>query len=101
MDDIVESRKYHEHQNDRETDARPHLLSPFRQRTPPCRLDGIEQKVSAIEKGNRKQVQKTDRNRKYGSKMDKRHESDACHLAGDLRNPNRAAELVGGLAPHD
>src|SRR6516165_7262558 len=49
MNDVVESCKYHQHDNDRETDAETDFLGAFRKRTAAYGLDRIEQKVTAIE----------------------------------------------------
>ena len=43
-------------------------------------LDRIEQKMTAIEQGNRKQVQQPNRNREHGGKVDQRSKPDG----GDL-----------------
>ena len=56
MDDVIESCKYHQHQDDREADAKSHFLGPFGKRTAPYALDQIEQKVTAIEQRDGKQV---------------------------------------------
>src|SRR6516162_1890549 len=49
MNDVVESCKYHQHDNDRETDAETDFLGAFRKRSAAYGLDRIEQKVTAIE----------------------------------------------------
>src|SRR6478736_574822 len=49
MQDVVISREHHQHQHEGEPDSEPDLLRANRQRTSPDRLDGIEQKVTAIE----------------------------------------------------
>src|SRR5271169_1362229 len=50
MNDVIESCKYHQHQNDRDTNAKTDFLGLFGQRPPPNALDQVEQKVTAIEK---------------------------------------------------
>jgi hypothetical protein len=49
MDDVIESCKYHQHQDDREPNAEAYFLGPFRQWPPANALNDVEQKVSAIE----------------------------------------------------
>ncbi len=53
MNDVIESCKYHQHDDNRETNPKPYFLRPFRERTAPHRLDRIEQKVTAIEQRDR------------------------------------------------
>ena len=43
MNDVIESCKYHQHDDDRETDAKPDLLRPFRERPASHGFDRIEQ----------------------------------------------------------
>jgi hypothetical protein len=94
MNDVIESCKYHQHQDDRETDTKADLLRPVRQWTPPQRFDGIEQKVTAIEQGNRKQVQEPDGDRNYGGDVDQKGKTYGCSLADNTCNANRAAKLI-------
>src|SRR5580693_9088020 len=98
---VVESCKYHQHQDDCEADPKPDLLGAFRQRPAAQGLDQIEQKVTAIEQRDREQVQKPDRHRQHGRQMNERDKAGGRHLAGHLGNPDRAAELVGRLAADD
>ena len=49
MNDVIESCKYHQHDDDREPDAKTDLLSAFRKRLAAYSLDRIEQKVTAIQ----------------------------------------------------
>src|SRR5271169_3204652 len=49
MNDVIESCKYHQHDDDRETDPKPYFLGPFRERTAAQSLDSVEQKVTAVE----------------------------------------------------
>src|ERR1700722_14780377 len=95
MNDVIESCKYHQHYDDRETNPEAHFLRAFRQRAATHRFDRIEQKETAIEQGNRKQVEEPDGDRKYGSKMDEGDEAHRRHLSRYLRYPDRSAELVG------
>src|SRR5262245_28132779 len=60
-EDVVEGGIGHQHQDDGETDAEAEFLGAFRQRPAADGLDSIEQKVSAIEQRNRKQIQQPDR----------------------------------------
>jgi hypothetical protein len=53
MNDVIESCKYHQHHDDRETDPKPDFLGPLRKRTAARGLDRIEQKVTAIQQWNR------------------------------------------------
>src|SRR5580704_5341920 len=98
---VVESCKYHQHQDDCEADPKPDLLGAFRQRPAAQGFDQIEQKVTAIEQRYREQVQKPDRDRQHGRQMNERDEARGGHLARHLGNPDRAAELVGRLAADD
>lgn len=58
MQDVVVSREDHQHQHKRQPHPETQLLRALRQRLSPHRFDGIEQKVPAIEKRDRKQVEK-------------------------------------------
>jgi hypothetical protein len=49
VNDVIESCKYHQHDNDRETNTEANFLSPIRQRPAARRFDRIEQKVAPIE----------------------------------------------------
>ena len=49
VNDVIESGKYHQHYDNRETDSKPDLLGALRQRPAAHGLDRIEQKVTAIE----------------------------------------------------
>ena len=60
MYDVIERCKYHQHDDDREPDPKTDLLGAFRKRPPAHRLDPIEQKVTAIQERDRKQVEETD-----------------------------------------
>ena len=103
MQNVVESRKYHQH------DARSRARYETRPPGPvpiaagPERLDSVEQKVTAIEQRDRKQVEETDRDRKHrqqdGSARTNPRSRD---LAGYLGDADRATELVGRFAAdHD
>jgi len=81
MNNVIERCIYHQHQHHREADAKAHFLRPFRQRAPANTLDQIEQKVSAIEERNGKQIQQADRNRNRGGHVDHQQEADVCGLA--------------------
>ena len=65
---------------------------------PAHRLDQVEQKVTAIEKRHREQVQKADRDRDYPDKIDQRTPSELGHLAGNPGDADRSADLIGRLA---
>src|SRR5271156_4740249 len=101
MNDVIKSCKYHQHKNNRETDAKTHFLRPFRQRTPANALDNIEQKVTAIEQRDREQVKKPDRYREDGGKLDERNKTETRNLPRHLRDADRAALLVGRFATGD
>ena len=98
LNGVIKDCKYHQHHDNRETDAKPDFLGPRRQRTAPDRLNRVEQKVTAIEQRHREQVQQPDRNRQHGRQMQHRHEAKRGDLAGNLRDPDRPAELVGAFA---
>src|ERR1700685_703081 len=95
MNDVIESCKYHQHQDDSEADAKAHFLGPLRQRTPANTFYHIEQKVTAIEERDGKEVQKPDGNREHGRELNERDEAEAGDLSRHLRDANRAAELTG------
>jgi hypothetical protein len=57
----------------------------------------IEQKVTAIEQRDGKQVQEPDRNRQHGRQLNERDEAEARDLPRHLRDANRSAELAGRL----
>src|SRR5215470_11100719 len=96
--DVVVGREDHQHHHDREPDPESHLLGALRQRLSPDRLDCVEQEVTAIEQRHRKQVEQADRYRDHRGKADQRRKAFARDLPRDLRDSNRSAELIGGLA---
>src|SRR5579863_4595084 len=49
MNDVIKSCKYHQHQDNRQTDAEAHFLGLFRERAASNPFNKIEQKVTAIE----------------------------------------------------
>ena len=61
MNDVIKSCKYHQHDDDREPDTETDFLGTFGKRLAADSLDPIEQKVTAIEERDRKQVEKTNR----------------------------------------
>ena len=89
MEDVVVGRKQHQHQHQSQPDSETELLRPLRQRLPADRLHGIEQKVSAIEKRHRKQVEQSNRHRQYRSEVNQCRKADGGDLAGDLGNASR------------
>src|SRR4030088_903729 len=105
--DVIVSRKYHQHHNDREPNAKPDLLRSFRQGAATEGLNGVEQKVAAVEQRDRKQVQKPDRSRQEGREM---QQLDKCGaesavveptgpgIAGNLGDFDGTAELIGRFA---
>ena len=95
MNYVVESCKYHQHNNNREADAKADFLSAFRQWTPARRLDRVEQKVTSVEQRNREQIEEADRHRQHGGEVNQRRKTHGRNLSGYLRDPNRAAKLVG------
>ena len=95
MEDVVKGCKNHQHQDDRQPNAEPDLLRPLGQRTAANRLNSIEQKVTAIEQRDREQVQQPDRDRQHGGQVDQGHKASGRHLARNLRDADRPAELVG------
>ena len=101
MNDVIESCKYHQHQDDRETDAEAHFLGLFRERPSADALDDIEQKVTAIEQRDREEVQKPDRYRQNGRQLDERNKTETRHLSRHLGDPDRTAQLVRGFAAGD
>src|SRR5262249_19027229 len=98
MNDVIESCKYHQHDDDREPYAEAYFLRPLRERSTANGFDCIEQKVTAIEQWDRKQVQKPDRNRQHSRQMHQRGKANRRDLPGNLGNSDGAAELVGRLA---
>ena len=58
VQDVIKGCKNHQHHDDRKANSEPNFLSALGQRPATNRLDTIEQKVTAIEERNRKQVQK-------------------------------------------
>ncbi len=72
MQDIVVGREDHQHQHQSQPDPESKLLRPLRQRLPADRFHGIEQKVSTIEKRDRKQVEKTNGDRQYRGQVNQR-----------------------------
>ena len=100
--DVVESREI--------SSASATIARPMRKPTswarsdsgrPRERLDDVEQKVTAIEQRNRKQIEQPDRDRQHRGEMDQRHEARGRHLARHLGDADRAAELVGRFAAGD
>ena len=69
---------------------KPDFLSLFRERPAADRLDQIEQKVAAIEKRDREQVQKPDRDRQNRREIEDRAKTQGCDLPRDLGDPDRA-----------
>jgi len=96
---VIESCKYHQHQDNRETDPKTLPPEPFGERAAAQRLNGIEQKVTAIEQWDRKQVQSPIDTEKHSGEMNKGDEPYRCHLPRHLGDPDRAAELVRSLPP--
>ena len=80
MQDVVIGRKHHQHQHQTEPDPEAHFLGPFRQWASAHGFDRIEQKMTAIEQRNRKQVQQANRDRGHGGEMHQRGHTDG----GDL-----------------
>src|SRR6476659_5046523 len=101
VDNVIKRRKYHQHQHDRETDAETDLLGPLGERPAAHRFNPVEQKVTAIEERNGKEIEQPDRDRKHRGQVKKRDEAHRRHLSRHLRDADRAAELVCGLAPDD
>ena len=99
MQDVVIGGKHHQHEHQTQPYPEPHLLRPIRQRTSPDEFDRVEQKMTTVEQRHRKQVQQPDRYRENRGKMDQRRKTNGGDLAGNLRNPQRTADLVGCLTP--
>src|SRR5580704_1175237 len=97
MNDVIESCKYHQHYDDRETDTKTDLLGPFGQRAAAHRFDRIEQKVTAIEQGNRKQIEQPDGYGNYGGDMNHEGNAYGCGLPDDTCDTNRATKLIRRL----
>ena len=98
MQNVIKGCKNHQHHDDRQPNSEPDFLRALRQWPAANRLDSIEQKVTAIEQRDREQVQQANRNRKHGGEMDQRRKSGGRHLARNLGDADRPAELVGRLA---
>lgn len=94
MQDVVVSREDHQHQHKRQ----PHPGNPAPASAPttafPAPLRRLEQKVPAIEKRDRKQVEKADRDRKDRGEVNQRRETDGGDLTGDLGDSNRPPDLI-------
>ena len=58
---VIKGCENHQHQDDRQPNPESDFLRLFGQRPASHRLNTIEQKVTAIEQRDRKQVQKADR----------------------------------------
>src|SRR5436190_12557577 len=82
--DVVISRENHQHEHKGQTEAESHLLCPLGQRPPAQRLERIEQKMTAIEQGDRKQIQQTDRDREHRRQLEAGQESQSRYLPGEL-----------------
>src|SRR5262252_3432107 len=80
MNDVIESCKYHQHDDDREPDAKTDLLGTFRKRPAAYGLDCVEQKVTAIQERDRKQVEEADRDREHRGQMHERRKPDGRDL---------------------
>ena len=74
-------------------------MGAIRERAAADALDSIEQKVTAIQQRDGKQVEEADRYRQARRKLHQGQEADAGHLAGHLGDADRTTQLVGGLAP--
>src|SRR5690242_16200183 len=98
VQNVVKCCKNHQHHDDRQPDAQPQFLRALRQGPSPQRLDSIEQKVTAVEHGNREQIEQADRYRQHRGQVNKGDEAGRGHLAGNLGDADRPAELVGRLA---
>ena len=80
MQNVIKGCENHQHDDDGEADPEADLLRALGQRPAAQRLDGVEQKVSAIEQRNREEVQEADRDREDGSEMHQGDESDGRDL---------------------
>src|SRR5437660_4927235 len=101
MEDVVVSCEDHQHDDDRKSDPKAHLLSALRERFSPYGFDSIKQQVAAIEQRYRKQVEQADRNREHRREAEQRRKAFARHLPRHLGDPNWPAELIGRLATGD
>src|SRR5262245_34081081 len=61
MKKVVVSRKDHQHHDNREPDAKPHLLGALRKRSAPGCFDAIEKEVAAIAQWDREWIEQNDR----------------------------------------
>ena len=65
------------------------------------RFYGIEQKVAAIQQGNRKEIKQSDRDREYRRQMHQRHHPYRGYLSRNLSYPDWTTQLIGGFASYD
>src|SRR5579859_2431950 len=78
---IIEGSEKHQHYDDCKADPESDLLSLLRKRPPSHRFDGIEQKVTTIEKRNREQVEQPDRDGQDRDQPQPRLQADSRNLA--------------------
>src|SRR5271168_179716 len=101
MQDVIHRGKNHQHYDDCKADPESDLLSAFRQGSPAYRFDEIEQKMTSIEQRNREQVQQADRDGDHADEVQPRTKSQFGDLSGYAEDTDRAANLVGRLAPNE
>src|SRR5262249_17805085 len=65
VEEVIIGCKDHQHSNDCETAAKPHLLTGTRKRFPPHGFDCVVQQVTAIEQRHGEQIEQPDRDRKH------------------------------------
>src|SRR3569833_1536477 len=93
--DVVVGCKDHQHQDKAQSDSEPHLLSPLGERATAGCFDRIKKQMPTIEQRNREQVQKPNRHRERGAKLDKELEPEARSLPRELSDSQRAPDVSG------
>ena len=67
---IIPGREDHERENECKADLKTNLLHPLPERTTPQCFSGIEQQVSPVKDGDRKEVDQAQIDRQKGHKID-------------------------------
>src|SRR5690606_8294970 len=93
--EVIPGRKQHQRNHECETDSKPVLLRPLPQWLTPDGLDPIEQQVPPVEHWNREKIDEPQIDGEHNHKVDDCHNADLRHLAGNVSNPDDAAQLVG------
>ena len=84
-----------------EAGAEAVFLRARRHRPAADRLGQIEQQMPAIQHRDREQVDQPEIDRQHGDERDQAGQAELRHLAGQLRDAQRAAEVVGAALAGD